>query len=272
MNIPSKSLIEGALATAAERFGLQLGSSRRVGWQGRSLGAQAHCGSARCWLRVRGAPRRQANGLKWTGEEDARIIKGIRRPQLLESADWCMDEFAWRANLLEFIDEPPCSPTPDLQTSGTELGGVIRRLRVSLDRLADQPTQRISVRQNLIDRRLAEFYPGADSSVRVWCTTHGDMHWGNVTMPGAVILDWEGWGRAPAGMDAAFLLCYAGSDLSAVKTVWSVFGDVLSTPDGRLSRLFAAAELRRMIRLHGDHPHLEKHLREVTTDVWSAQL
>lgn len=272
MNLISKSLTEEALGTAADRLGLQLGKARRVGWQGRSLGAPVRRGEDTCWLRVRGTPFAQARGLKWTGEEDAQILEGIRRPRLLESMDWRIENIAWRANLLEFIDEPPCSPTPDLRSPVEGLDGVVERLRVSLDRLAFQPTERVGVRQDLIDRRLAEFYPGAASNVQHWRTAHGDTHWGNVTTPGAVLLDWEGWGRAPAGMDAAFLLCYAGSNPAAVKTVWSVFGDVLNTPDGRLSRLFAAAELRRMINLHGDHPQLEGHLHEMTSDVWPTQI
>jgi hypothetical protein len=40
-----------------------------------------------------------------------------------------------------------------------------------------------------------------------WTTAHCDLHWGNLTAPTLTILDWETWGRAPAGYDAATLLC-----------------------------------------------------------------
>ena len=40
-----------------------------------------------------------------------------------------------------------------------------------------------------------------------WTTTHSDLHWGNVTGPELCVLDWESWGRAPAGYDTSILLC-----------------------------------------------------------------
>jgi hypothetical protein len=40
-----------------------------------------------------------------------------------------------------------------------------------------------------------------------WTAAHCDLHWGNLTAPRLFILDWEIWGKAPAGYDAATLLC-----------------------------------------------------------------
>ena len=56
----------------------------------------------------------------------------------------------------------------------------------------------------------AEKYVEVDRAVFdqvTWTTAHNDLHWGNVTGPELCILDWESWGRAPAGYDASTLLC-----------------------------------------------------------------
>ncbi|MFD5856771.1 hypothetical protein [Streptomyces chartreusis] len=37
-----------------------------------------------------------------------------------------------------------------------------------------------------------------------WSTAHGYLHWVNLTSF-LKILDWEGWGQAPCGFDAAML-------------------------------------------------------------------
>lgn len=39
-------------------------------------------------------------------------------------------------------------------------------------------------------------------------TAHSDVHWANLMASPLRILDWEGWGRAPEGFDAATLYAY----------------------------------------------------------------
>ena len=54
-----------------------------------------------------------------------------------------------------------------------------------------------------------------DTTVTEWATSHGDLHWGNITAPRLCLLDWADWGLAPRGNDAA---CLWGSALAAPDT------------------------------------------------------
>ena len=61
------------------------------------------------------------------------------------------------------------------------------------------------VTQSFVNR-ITRFLPaleGADLTVGEWQTVHGDFHWANLTRDPLQILDWEGWGAAPVGYDAA---------------------------------------------------------------------
>ncbi|SDM73769.1 hypothetical protein SAMN04487981_102423 [Streptomyces sp. cf386] len=70
------------------------------------------------------------------------------------------------------------------------------------------PTERIAVREEYI-RRAVPAYTGCDVGEVEWSTAHGDFHWSNLGGPDLTILDWEGWGRAPVGFDAAQLYVYS---------------------------------------------------------------
>ena len=69
------------------------------------------------------------------------------------------------------------------------------------------------------------------------------------------LLDWEWWGRGPAGTDAASLLCYSLLVPEMVERVRSVFGDVLESESGRLAQLYVVSRLFRRMGM-GDHPDL----------------
>ena len=63
------------------------------------------------------------------------------------------------------------------------------------------PPGREVMTQAYIDR-IPRFIPalaGADLTVPRWEAAHGDLHWANLTHNPLNILDWEGWGAAPAG-------------------------------------------------------------------------
>ena len=93
-----------------------------------------------------------------------------------------------------------------------------------------------------------------------WTTAHGDMHWANLTAPSLTILDWEGWGRAPAGTDAATLHAYSLLVPEIAAEVHRTFADILDTRDGLLAGLLATVRLQRRIG-HGDDPILARPLQ-----------
>ncbi len=59
------------------------------------------------------------------------------------------------------------------------------------------------------------------------------MHWANLTEP-LCLLDWEGWGMAPEGFDAAALYAYAllqpDTAAARVRTAFPVLGSPAAQP------------------------------------------
>lgn len=66
------------------------------------------------------------------------------------------------------------------------------------------------------------------------------LHWSNLTGPSLAILDWEGWGLALAGTDAATLHAYSLPVPEVAAQVHETFADILDTPDGLQARLLVA--------------------------------
>ncbi|WBY24959.1 phosphotransferase (plasmid) [Streptomyces goshikiensis] len=112
----------------------------------------------------------------------------------------------------------------------------------ALDALADvpPPTDREAVREEYLRRVIPEF-TGHQVEDVTWTTTHGDLHYGNVTR-GPHILDWEGWGRAPYGYDAATLYVYALLAPATAARIRTELDPVLDRPEARTGLLTVAAQ------------------------------
>ncbi|MGH3885275.1 MAG: hypothetical protein ACRDSZ_01695 [Pseudonocardiaceae bacterium] len=72
-------------------------------------------------------------------------------------------------------------------------------------------------------------------TVTTWSTAHGDLQWANLTAPAPYLLDWEGWGIAPAGYDAATLYCYSLLAPNTARRVYETFTDILDTSTAHAS-------------------------------------
>jgi hypothetical protein len=131
-------------------------------------------------------------------------------------------------------------------------------LRISLDALASHPTDRVCLGTTLLQRwLLATFGVTIDPGALSWRTAHGDLHWANLTNPGCWLLDWESWGSAPAGYDAALL---HGASLlqlqpAIAERISDTFADILTGPGAAVAHLAATAKLLRLVD-YGDHPDL----------------
>jgi hypothetical protein len=90
--------------------------------------------------------------------------------------------------------------------------------------------------------------------VTCWITAHSDLHWASVTAP-LRILDWEGWGRAPEGFDAARVA-------ARVRTAFPVLG----SPAGLAAEATGCPQLLQTVS-RGDNLPLEDRLR-----AWSEEL
>ncbi|MGH8793929.1 MAG: aminoglycoside phosphotransferase [Stackebrandtia sp.] len=253
-----KEFMRGNLRRAAEHFALTVTGEPVFGWRLRSIGARAH--STRhgdCWLRVVSEFPEWAHGDVWTGNADANAVTGVDKPQVLDSTEW--NEADWRvqrAEVCTLVVESTCSATEEPPISLDLPDSWWTGLRANLDRLGRQPTQRRRTDQDTITRRLRVFFGDrVDPEATEWTCAHGDLHWGNLTAPDLTILDWEHWGLAPAGYDAATLLCYSLAFPDVAARVQREFHDVLTTPSGVVAQLHVVTRLLLRIE-NGDYPHL----------------
>ncbi|WP_280724052.1 hypothetical protein [Kitasatospora sp. MAA4] len=134
-------------------------------------------------------------------------------------------------------------------------------LSTAVDLIAEVPTERVAVRQEYLDRAMPHYLGvSLDTTVPAWSTAHGDLHWANLTGPQLTLLDWEGWGIAPAGYDAALLHAYSLLVPETAAEVRHRLGHVLDTPVGRFAELVVITELLQATT-RGDHLALEDPLR-----------
>ncbi|MGW1503353.1 hypothetical protein ACWCQW_33215 [Streptomyces mirabilis] len=87
-----------------------------------------------------------------------------------------------------------------------------RAARLAVHDVVDDGTayraERVAVRQQYMERAIPESVGIPAPAVSCWTTAHADVHGANLTEP-LRLLDWEGWGRAPEGFDAATLYAYS---------------------------------------------------------------
>lgn len=131
-----------------------------------------------------------------------------------------------------------------------------------LDCLVSVETDRVAIRQERLVWALPEFLGvEIDPQVPEWSTAHADIRWSNLTGPDLCILDWERWGRAPAGYDAATPYISSLTVPKIAARVRQVFGHLLETPAGRFSELVVASEFLQGMQ-RGNNLELEVPLRQ----------
>lgn len=245
------------LDRAADKFELNTVGTPTMGWNDRSIcsAATAHDGSRR-WLRVVTEHLSWAGGDWWTGNADATAISDVAKPRVIDIRDWTDDGRAVRAETMTYLAGHPCSSTPELRSHITLTAQWWAELSRSLDHLAAFPTRRRAVGQDRVSTRLQVFFGDQiDTRVQRWTTAHADLHWANLMAPEFAIVDWELWGRAPFGYDAATIYCCSLLSPDIAATVRATFGDILDSPDGVLAQLYVIT--RMLLRAEqGDHPDL----------------
>lgn len=214
------------------------------GYAGRTLSGAATASEGPVWLRLVSDPAGKEGGKLWEGPKEAEqhVPPAVPRPRLIDLRDWSADGWVYRAELYEYVGTPPVSRSPVLHHS-VELPDVWwHDLRQALDRLSRTPTSREAVREQYIRRRVPEF-TGVTPGEITWTTAHGDLHWANLTGPELTLMDWEGWGTAPVGYDAANLYLHSLPVPDLAERVRKEFAHVLGTPVSRIGELTACAEI-----------------------------
>ncbi|MFH9016378.1 hypothetical protein ACH4C6_34040 [Streptomyces sp. NPDC017943] len=238
------------------------------GWAGRTLGAPARTATgAPAWLRLVSAPEDKASGKLWDGALDAQHVFGDldgHRPALLAVHDAVDDGTAYRAELSVRVDEPVLSDDPILRHDLQLPDSWWADLAGTLEKVSAVDTDRVAVRQQYMDRAIPQFVGIPAPAAICWTTAHSDVHWANLTEP-LRILDWEGWGQAPEGFDAATLYAYTLLQPDTAARLRTVF-PILGSPAGLAAEATVCAQLLQTVA-RGDNLGLEDQLR-----TWAEEL
>lgn len=244
-----------ALRAAAGTYAAEITGEPMFGWCDRSIAAPVVLGRSARWLRVVREHLAWAHGDTWTGNVDAEL-SGVWKPRVLSHFDYEEPPNRLRVELMTRAPGATCSSTPELRAPVDLPAGWLPKLRDSLDSLAATPSTRTCVTQDDVTRRLSVFWgERIDPTATLWTTTHGDLHWANLMCPEPYILDWELWGTAPAGYDAATLYCHSLLVPEIAAQVRTAFADLLDTPAGHRAQLYAIARML-LHSEHGDYPDL----------------
>ena len=221
----------------------------------RTLGAVSDRGT---WIRIERRAVARIGGQGWNGAECAAVLRDVAMPVWLAGASWRepSGEVMWRVDETELLPAPPVKP-----------GGVLTAdpglpedwwfgLHSSLDALAVQETTRVATpdtvmvsRRHVAETIASAFGDSVDSSVDQWTIAHADFHWANVTGPEFCVFDWEDWGRAPRGLDAANLWSHSLAVPALAERVRLERERDLGSRDGKVMMLFCLA------KLVGPHAH-----------------
>ncbi|MFI9080577.1 hypothetical protein ACIGW8_29620 [Streptomyces sioyaensis] len=214
------------------------------GYAGRTLSGAASAPDGPVWLRLVSEPEGKGTGKLWEGPEKAEraMPAAVPRPRLTGLRDWTVDGWEYRAELYEIVNTPPVSRSPVLSHTVDLPDTWWSDLHGALDHIANVPTDRQAVREQYIRHRVPEF-TGVTPGEITWTTAHGDLHWANLTGPQLTLMDWEGWGTAPAGYDAANLHLHSLPVPDLAERVRKEFSQVLDTPAGRVGELTAGTEI-----------------------------
>ncbi len=232
-----------AIARAEEALGVALQPGQAVRKR-RSLGLPTDRDT---WARISVSPAESAaerSGLDAT----AALPERTHHPRWHQGMSWRAEGLLWRVDETELIDDPViCS------------GGVLTRdpvladawwpqLADALHALTSVPTARIAtphtrpITQQRIDATIHPVFPDVDTTIDEYSVAHADLSWVNLTRTGR-ILDWEDFGRAPRGWDAATLWTNSLAVLTVAERIANVFAADLTCRTGMICRLYACAKL-----------------------------
>lgn len=250
------------LQQAAEHFDVVVVGDPVFGWRQRSAGAAVRSAEGPRWLRVVTEDAEWAEGDWWTGNADANAIGEVRKPRVLGLVQWDVTEGRrQRAELMTYVPGQRCSDTDALHTELDLPDQWWADLRRTVEVVRAVPTERMRDDEPAIRKAVRDAL-GTEPGISRWETVHGDLHWANLLQPRFALLDWELWGRGPAGTDAATLYCYSLLAPKTAARVWETFSDVLDSADGRAALRYAASRALHRVDM-GDHPDLEEALHDL---------
>jgi len=236
--------IEDVLDRVERVLGLRLERTVAVRKR-RTIGARTNQGT---WVRVECRGDDRDTGQGW-GLEAARVARGVPAPRWFAGASW-LDEHrrvVWRADEIEHVDEQAIGRADAAIDLPSPWWGELASAVDSISR--SRTTRRATpdcepITQERVLGAITKVFPGLSGiELDEWSPAHADLGWPNLTAPKLWILDWEDYGLAPRGLDAASL--WAGSLTApalAARVLHCLRAD-LESRSGRVMRLFKCAEL-----------------------------
>ncbi|MGW2081580.1 hypothetical protein ACWCOW_32440 [Streptomyces sp. NPDC001939] len=215
----------------------------------RSVGARTE---RRTWVRIerRGADKIGVQG--WNGTECAAGLEGVAQPAWRGCVVWrdADEPVMWRADETDLLPGAPIGSAivgedPGLQDAWWQA------FNASLDALAAQYTRRIAtpdavtMTQDLVTEavRSISLTDGFDTAVEQWVPAHADLNWANMSAPTFSLFDWEDWGIAPRGLDAASLWASSLAVPALADRVRHERRRDFESRDGKLMTLFVCSKM-----------------------------
>ena len=227
-------------------FGVQLDGGSVVRKR-RTLGFRTDRDS---WVRIEVRAAGKLDG--WNGTEATSALEGVAAPRWYQSLTWLGDlpGLMWRADEMELVSTPPVKPGGVLTVDPGLHDSWWRTFNGSLAALRGHATGRTAtphsqpITQQRLTSTIRNVFPAvADTTVTEWATAHGDLNWANLTAPECRILDWEDWGTAPKGLDAAYLWSSSLAVPGLATRIESEQRHELDSRAGALAKLYFCAEL-----------------------------
>ena len=200
------------------------------------------------WVRVECRGLERFDGQGW-GLEAAQVLDGVPVPHWYAGVSWLDTErnVMWRADETQLIDEAPvarATNAPALPDTWWEA------FNVTMDELASHVTTRAAtpdcepIKLERVETVIRKVFPDCTNlRIEEWATAHADLNWANMTGPRLWILDWEDFGMAPRGLDAANLWMGSLAVPEIANRVHEYRHRDLDSRTGQIMMLFKCAEL-----------------------------
>jgi len=204
------------------------------------------------WIRLEGCAAGQAAGRTWSGPEAVVSLDGVAAPAWFNGLTWRDDTTGalWRADEMALVEYPPVSPSLVLRSDPRLPESWWRVWNTSLDALARHECARIAVvdgkplTEGRVARVIESVWPGfSRTSIDEWSSAHSAMNWANLTGPACWIIDWQCWGRAPRGLDAAMLWSCSLAVPHLAARIWAERRADLESPTGAVMALYSLARI-----------------------------
>ena len=236
--------------------GLSAMGRARFGWRDRSIGSVVERAGGRYWLRVVWSARGRARGAWWTGNQEASRIDGVAKPRLLDVRAWEEGPLVYRAELMTLLPGRACATDAVLLGAPGLDESWWGELEHNLEALSEVSTDRMVLDPEIMRRRISVFF-GLEMDIDSgdWAPSHGDLHWNNIHRDPFAIADWEAWGLAPRGYDAAFLLGHSLAVPHVADQIARRFRRDLESEGGIVSQLYVMTKLLTRADA-GEHEHL----------------